>query len=960
MDEAAAERLLARHAPALLGLLAADRSALTALLARPIELESDEGTIRAALAEALGPAPVDGPELYRGLRHVRHRALVRIALREILSLADIEQTSREMAWLASAVIDAALDACVRSEELRHGPAMQSDGRPARLTGLGMGKLGGLELNLGSDVDLVFFYSTDDGSAGERTIHEHYARAVQRAMKALSDVTEDGFCFRVDLRLRPEGSRGPLVNSLASAERYYQTWGRTWERAALLRARPVAGDRELGREVLDALSGFVYRRAVDPSLAEAMHEMLQRSRRELSVDPERDIKLGHGGIREVEFFVQTLQLVFGGQHPQLRVEGTLEALARLRARGLVTDREASTLERAWALLRRVEHRIHAYRGVQTHELPPEGEEREALAESLGYPDAAAFEDDLRAQRAEVSALFATLLEPSDAAAKPHLFEDVLDAVAAQAPVDELAHAIEGRLDVDDPYAAASQLARLGRRALAPLGAVSRERTPALGRALMDELREAADVDAALAFTADFFERLGGAWPYERLLLERAGLLRRLIGLFGASGTLGAALVGHPEDVDLVLSSGAPSEDEIVGSHAVLSDDATRGEPEELVRELRRRGRTFTLQIGLAHVGGEIDLDVATSLLSALAEAQIAIALEAATHWASARYGVPDAQLVVVAMGKLGGRELGFGGDLDLLFLYEHDGEVEHHGSVTTYAELFARTAQRTMRMLQQADREGRGYETDTRLRPSGSQGTLVASLASFEHYHERGAADWERQALIRARPLNGTSALKERIAACFAHLAYERGAPDRAELAHTRARLQRELAGESPDRYHPKLGYGGLVDVELLVQWLQMRHGGDEDDGSLEARAKLARDPIRSPCTLDAARALRQRGVLDADEEDRLVQSYRFLRGVEQSLRLHDAHRDPKLEPRGRTGSHVARTLGIRARDGLGSAEALDAEYRRVTTATRALFEARIGPVDAGPPWRDPAHGDDRA
>jgi glutamate-ammonia-ligase adenylyltransferase len=255
---------------------------------------------------------------------------------------------------------------------------------------------------------------------------------------------------------------------------------------------------------------------------------------------------------------------------------------------------------------------------------------------------------------------------------------------------------------------------------------------------------------------------------------------------------------------------------------------------------------------------------------------------------------------------------------------------------SHAELFARMAQRTMLLLRQRDAEGPGYETDTRLRPSGSKGTLVVSLAAFDRYHERGAAAWERQALIRARPVAGDEAVAEAARERFARLAYEQGPPDPAELAHTRARLQTELAGESAGRYHPKLGFGGLTDVEFLVQWLQMRHGGDET--------------VRTPNTASAIDALRGAGALSAVDADALAAAYGFLRGVEQSLKLFEEHREPLLEPRGRTGSHVARGLGIRARDGLASADVLERTYRHHARAARELFERFVAPVGAPPPW----------
>ncbi|HEY8429904.1 MAG TPA: bifunctional [glutamate--ammonia ligase]-adenylyl-L-tyrosine phosphorylase/[glutamate--ammonia-ligase] adenylyltransferase [Sandaracinaceae bacterium] len=939
--------LLGEHAPALLPLVLAEPAIVTDVLARPLAHPSDAATFARELAAFVGPVEGDGPELRRALRRYRHRAVVRIALREVLRLADVDRTSAEMALLASVLVDAALAAAARTEQAAHGRPLDPSGREVPLTVLGMGKLGGLELNLGSDVDLVFFYETDDAEVegGELTVHELFARIVRRTVRALSDVTEDGFCFRVDLRLRPEGSRGPIANSLASAERYYESFGRTWERAALLRAAPIAGDRELGRRLLEALRPFVYRRTVDPGIAVQMAEMLARARRELKVDLERDVKLGRGGIREAEFFVQTLQLVWGGRHPELQVPGTIDALTRLRAAGLVSDREADTLAEAWALLRRVEHRIHVRAGYQTHALPTDPEELARFAASLGYEDAAALQEALAGARTNVERLFASLLPERTDAGESARWDPLLDLVARGASADELAAPLAERLPVRDPFEAASHLVRLARRARSPLGPVTWEQLPELGRMLLTEVAGTADPDSALRFLADFFTRLGGQWPYERLLLEQPRLTRRLIGLLGASGTLSSALVGHPEDIDLLLASSAPSNDEIARDHEraveALDEDP---DPEVLVPELRRMKRATTLRIGLAYAAGELDLGAAVDRLSELAEGQVRVALAAATRWAERRWGAAsgDGGLVVCAMGKLGGRELGFGGDLDLVFLYGEEGETRPsaEGRTTSHGELFARIAQRTMMLLRQRDAEGPGYETDTRLRPSGSQGTLVVSLAGFDAYHEKRAAAWERQALIRARPIAGDPRVAKLASARFSRLAYEGPPPAPEELASMRARIQRELAGETRDRYHPKLGYGALVDVEFLVQWLQMRHGGDE--------------AVRTPSTPKAIDALASAGYLPAVDADALRDAYVFFRAVEQSLKLLDEHAPTLLEPRARTGAHVARSLGLRARDGMSVADVLDDTYRRHARTARSLLEAHVAAVGASAPWDEAA------
>jgi glutamate-ammonia-ligase adenylyltransferase len=613
---------------------------------------------------------------------------------------------------------------------------------------------------------------------------------------------------------------------------------------------------------------------------------------------------------------------------------------------VSDREAQTLADGWALLRRVEHRVHVWTGYQTHRLPSDQDDLHRFAVSLGYADARSLELELGRVRETIATLFATLLPGGDEGAARREWDALGDLVASGADPEAIAPVLAERLPVRDAFEAASHLARMARRADGPFGPVAWERLPDLGRMLLAELADAADPDAALRYLADFATRLGGAWPYERVLLAQPRLTRRLVGLFGASGTLSSAVIGHPEDVDLLLAAGAPTDEEIASPHDALREELDDDpDPERLVAELRRLKRVFTLRVGLAFVGGELDLPATTDRLTELAEGQVRVALEAATRWAERRWGRAGSvegslppRMVVCALGKLGGRELGFGGDLDLVFLYGADGDTQptESGRSVTHAELFARVAQRTMLLLRQRDAEGPGYETDTRLRPSGSKGTLVVSLAAFDAYHARGAAPWERQALIRARPVAGDGAVADAARERFMRLAYLEGPPPREELANTRARLQAELAGETRDRYHPKLGFGGLVDVELLVQWLQMRHGEDP--------------AVRAPSTAAALSALRNNGALSAVDADGLASAYAFLRGVEQSLKLFDEHREPMLEPLGRTGTHVARGMGLRARDGLSPIEVLDHTYRRHAHTARRLFERIVGPVGVPAPW----------
>ena len=924
---------LESHAPALAPLIHADGALLDDVQARPLERRDD----REAIEQAFDFEALDEADLHRRLRRVRHRAMVRIALREILGLADIDQTARELATVAGAALDAALRAHRGWLAARFGDAMRADGQPIPLTALGMGKLGGGELNFGSDVDLVFFYGTDEGQVGEGldlSVHDFFTRLVRAVSRAIGEITEDGYVFRVDLRLRPEGSQGPLANSLASAERYYAEFGRTWERGALLRARPVAGDPTFGDEVLAMLAPFIFRRSVDPTLADAMHEMMAKTRRDLRVDEARDVKLGRGGIREAEFFVQTLQLIWGGQHRELRVANTIEGLRRLRALGLVTHQDAEALETAWALLRRIEHRIHMSTGYQTHDLPAE---REPFARSLGFEDREAFEDALRSARAIVADLFDSLVDDPAGTGEHDGLGFVLDALeAASAGEDDAderlragAPLVVGDADPDEAHAHLRRLTRIRR---GPFGVRGPRR---LATRLLREVREAAEPALALRFLADFLAR-GGA-GYTRALAEEPRLARRLIGLFGQSPTLAELLCGHPETLGAVFAGGSlPTPEEVERAH---STDRPR-EVEDFVAWLRRLRREQLLRIGLAWIGQELAPRDTQRALSRLADAQLAAATDVAWREITTRMGEPASSLVVVAMGKLGGGELGFTSDLDLLFLYSRDGETEKGRA---HVEVLARVAQRTLRLLSQPDAEGPGYEVDTRLRPSGSQGLLVSSLAGFERYQRDRAEAWERQALLRARVVHALGADAEAAAdqarTIIEQAAFGMGPPEAERMAELRRRMQLELAREQADRYHPKLGFGGLVDIEFLVQWLQMRHGSDPT--------------VRQRHTLDAIDALRAAGSLSDADAEVLADGYRFFRRVEQCTGLLDPTGDGGLQMGGRRARAVTRALGRRERDGVDAMEVFAREWRTRAEACRALFERTLAPVGAPACWSGP-------
>ena len=568
----------------------------------------DASGLRATLTTQLAPA-ADVESVMRILRRFARFERLRVALRELLprSLggADVDVTASELSHLADVTIDAALAEATGWATARLGAPM-AGGKPSTFFVLGMGKLGGSELNPGSDVDLIYFYDTDEGAAerdGETaSLHEFWTRVARRMTRTLEEVTEDGFVWRVDLRLRPEGGAGPIVNSVAAAERYYESFGRSWERAALLRARAVAGDTELGEHLLGSLSPFVWRRRIDPTIANEMASLATRARTELSDDPERDLKLGSGGIREAEFFVQTLQLVWGGREESLRARGTLGALSKLEARGLASPKEASEIEAAYFALRRAEHAVQSMTGVQTHSLP-EGEGLARLAGMLGFASVARFNDDLALHRSRVARRFASLLPQVDGARD-------LRFVASLAALDRGDRAgfraviarDSGLGESDDSLRLADSLFALARHPDALLGSRTRDSYPGLAESLLDAVLEASDPAQAASYLRVFFDRVRQPAVYVKLVFADAPALGRLTAVLGASAFVGDALSNNPELGDMILFSrdavtpeGARAE--VMAAEGVVAH--TDEDPDEaLVGALRLAKTRLTLEVALA--------------------------------------------------------------------------------------------------------------------------------------------------------------------------------------------------------------------------------------------------------------------------------------------------------------------------------------------------------------------------
>ncbi|NUO52013.1 MAG: bifunctional [glutamate--ammonia ligase]-adenylyl-L-tyrosine phosphorylase/[glutamate--ammonia-ligase] adenylyltransferase [Polyangiaceae bacterium] len=898
----------------------------------------------ADVARAVSAAPDDAKP---ALRKLARREKLRIALREVLPRAlggaDVDVTARELSYLADATIQGALDDAMAWARRRFGEAKRADGRDSTFVVIGMGKLGGEELNAGSDVDLIYFYDTDDGEVvgpeGSLSLHDFWVRVARRVTETLELPTEDGLVWRVDLRLRPEGGSGPLVNSLAAAERYYESFGRLWERAALLRARPVSGDLELGSTLLSNLAPFVWRRRIDPTIAVEMTSLVRRARAELSEDESRDLKLGRGGIREAEFFVQTLQLVWGGRDESLRVRPTLAALGRLETKGLCTTREASDISDAYLALRRAEHAAQVGSGLQTH-LLPRGKDLVRLSRALGFPNEDAFLTDLARHKRRVETRMLSLL-PTDSTLADETWAPILGAIE-RGDEATLQHLVAplctswGYEGDDEHHAFAKHLLELGRHPDALLGLRTRDAFPGLSETLLDALADAPDPLQCARYLRFFFARVRQPAVYVRLAFADPAALRRLVAIVGSSAFVGDSLCNNPELGDVILfTRSSPSPKGIekdVRSLAMAGARPDEDPDEALVGTLRAAKTRFTLEVALADLSGDFGVREVNRALTALADASLEVATERALGSSRVR------GFAVIAMGKLGGREISYGSDLDVLFVYDPSAAKDDADP----GAWFTRAARKVIRYISTFHGAGPGYELDTRLRPSGNQGLLVTTLEAFSRYHGLAgenppprasrAAVWERMALTRARFAAGDPELGAKFVAIAREAAF--GEPpteeDAHELARIRARVAREASEERPGVYDIKLGRGALFEIELVAQFLSIAHAG-----ALASRERTSE-------TLVALEALRDVGALPPDRAATLIEAYGFLRRLELRVRIVRADGAHLLDERSSFLQPLARRMGLRDHPTRSAGEALKETYRALTSRVRSIFDETFG------------------
>ncbi|MGV4785298.1 bifunctional [glutamate--ammonia ligase]-adenylyl-L-tyrosine phosphorylase/[glutamate--ammonia-ligase] adenylyltransferase, partial [Burkholderia pseudomallei] len=854
---------------------------------------------------AQGGQPPSEDALKKALRQLRGEAFGAVAERDLAGRADVAEVTGTMTDLAEAAIQRALALLAAELEAQYGEPRGPSGERLALGVVGMGKLGGRELNVSSDIDLIFVYEDDGetagGARGPISVHEFFTRLGRRLIGVLSEATADGYVFRVDMRLRPNGDSGPLVCSLGMLEEYFYVQGREWERYAWIKGRLVterasAAARRLAQQLDAIVKPFVYRRYLDFGVIGAirsLHEQIrQEARRRATMRPDKadDIKLGRGGIREIEFSAQVFQLIRGGQDAGFRVQPTLAVLRHASASGLITEEVRAGLTHAYLFLRTLEHRLQYRNDAQTHAMPVDPAERAALAASLGFADYAALIDRLDQHRAFVEAQFDQVFaDKADGGARR---EDdqaagcIWSGALADDGADEALVARLAELGFADPAAVLARLQAVWRSSrYAGLPESSRVRFDRVAHRALEAAPgiDAAHRDETVVRCFDLLETVGRRGAYLALLTEYPAALRRVLSVLGATRWGGGYLIRHPQLLDELLDDEAidspfdwPAFKDALRRRLAVADGA-----EHQMDLLRHAHQAEVFRILLLDLAGRLSVEHVSDRLSELADAMLDVTIEVVWSQLAKRHRDTPC-FAAIAYGKLGGKELGYASDLDLIFLYDDPDERA--------ADVYTTFARRLITWLTTATGAGTLFDIDLRLRPNGEAGLLVTDLDAFRRYQlrEGDAANtawvWEHQALTRARYSAGDA----RIGAAFEAIRVQvlTTPRDAAVLAREIVEMREKVLAGHPnttERFDLKHDRGGMVDIEFAVQYWVLLHA--------------ARHPemIRNTGNIALLREVSRFGLMSEEEAETVGAAYRTYRKLQHRLRL-DGMEKARVEP----------------------------------------------------------------
>ncbi len=788
---------------------------------------------RAQYAQDLNVSALeDEALLMKQLRDFRNREMVRIAWRDLAGWSDLDETLRDLTVLAETCIQQTLDNLYQKACSRRGIPKLQDGRALNLVVLGMGKLGAWELNYSSDIDLIFAFE-EDGVLDDRkqtTYGEFFTRIARSLVRILDEMTVDGFVFRTDTRLRPFGDSGSLVMSFAGMENYYQTQAREWERYAMIKARQVAGDEISGQKLFEIITPFVYRRYLDYGAFEELRSLKTQINRELLRKDRRDnVKLGPGGIREIEFIGQAFQLIRGGQEPRLRQREIQKILPLLAELGLLEATDASSLLSAYRYLRRVENHIQEYQDRQTHELPARPEQQMILAFSMGFEQWETFKQQLDQTRQTVQQIFDQVFTFSRDGGGSEGDNDKIWPLAEQENevIKELS-----QLGYREPAEIVKQLQNFESSAV--IQRLSSKAASILNKLMPMAIRMVAKTEASsvtLSRLLMLFEKIAGRNVYFALLHENPDALQQLVKLVAASSWITEYLAQYPVLLDELLDPRTLYEplnkNDLAKELTLLLKKTPIDDEEQLMIKLRQFKQQNVLRVAAADISGVIPVMVVSDYLTWIAEVILQKVLELAWGLLEQKHGLPaeikpGQGFAVVGMGKLGGYELGYSSDLDMVFLYNcKDAMAMTCGpKPISNTQFYLRLGQKIRHILDTRMLAGVLYEVDLRLRPSGESGLLVTQIGHFRQYQLENAWTWEHQALVRGRFICGDTVLEQRFIEIRNEVLSERRDIDelKKQVREMRQKMRDNLAPKEKDVFHLKHSKGGIADIEFIVQF----------------------------------------------------------------------------------------------------------------------------------------------
>lgn len=753
-------------------------------------------------------AGIEKSGLDSALRQFRNKEMLRLIWRDLNELAPVDEILEDLTTLANICLQAAVSHHTRLLEDKHGTPRNREGEAQKLIVIGLGKLGGGELNLSSDVDIIFCYPERGECDGRRGLsnEQFFTRLSRSVIRSLSEVTVDGFCFRVDTRLRPFGDSGPLVSSFAALEQYYQREGRDWERYALIKARAVAGDINAGKHLLDILKPFVYRRYIDFGAIEALREMHANVREDaMRKDRLDDVKRGPGGIREIEFLVQTFQLLRGGREPDLQTPSIFEAADSLQKLQMLSIEAVSELLDAYRFLRRTENRIQALHDQQNHRVPV-GDDGLRVARAMGFKDMQSFQVTLEEIRKRVQNLFEQSLPKSS--------EPVDEANPWSTCWQKMRNGGE-RGELPDRKPLADFVKRLNRLSLSQRASRRLDQYMPL---LLERLDALSPGDDVVSRVLDLVSAICRRSAYLSLLVQNPDASKRMLELFTASKRVAEAVTRYPalldELIDPSLGAYPPTTKDI--QHGVQRILDKSNDTETALQDLNYFKQVISLRIAVALLKSTMSAFEASCALSQLAQCQVQAVLSLSQLEVEARHGqLPGPGLAVIAYGSLGGGAPGFDSDLDLIFLYERTLATSDGARPLSAERYHTNVARRMLSLMSATTPSGRLYSIDARLRPNGRSGLLVSSVDAFRRYQSEEAWVWELQALTRARTVAGDS----QTAADFATVRHKvlTMARDKATIESEVRDMRERLRKAHGDTNPLKHGHGGLLDIEFVIQ-----------------------------------------------------------------------------------------------------------------------------------------------